>query len=473
MAHPLRVLDGNVIAGVRDNSAAFYNPGALGFIEEPDISVSGNLYGYRYFKLQNGMGPDVDVFTGGYLLYPQMLSSVFKIGNEDPWYINFNWLTRNNAFKIINERYEQDYDVIPTLNGIEHFSGSLDYFQELSEQWVGIGTGRKIGENWSVGGSIFGTYRWQLNRFEQVAEAYPKTNFVTLPNGDLHQWYVSSTTAMQLVQFENFQIIAKAGIAFEKDRWKLGLTVTAPSINLNTSLLELGYVTRDQRQKNLGIPYDIDETFDKGLFDYRASDKQKNLATNHKKPLSVGFGVERELVKGRVMFACEYFFPIETYAVIRGEQRPDLINPPFLQPLLDRPNYMTIYEQNKAVFNWGLSYEHDLDNGVSIHGGFRTDGSYHEPDYSEEWEGAMDLLPLPIDFLHLNAGFSMPTKAGEFTLALHYANGFTDDTEPILNMVDVIDHNEETGENMRGTQPTETELTHFQINMIIGYTYLF
>lgn len=413
------------------------------------------------------------MFTGGYLLYPQMLSSVFKLGKENPWYINFNWLTRNNAFKIINERYEQDYDVIPTLDGIEHFSGSLDYFQELSEQWVGIGTGRKIGDHWSVGLSVFGTYRWQLNRYEQVAEAYPQTDFVTLPNGDLQPWYVASSTAMQRVQFENFQVIAKAGLAYEKDQWKVGLTVTAPSINLNTSLLELGYVTRDQRQQNLGKPYDLAEIFTKGLFDYRVSDKQKNLPTNHKKPLSIGFGLEREFGRDRIMFACEYFFPIETYAVIRGEQRADLINPPFLQPLLDRPNYMTIYEQNKAIFNWGLSYEYMLDNGISVHGGFRTDGSYHEPDYSEEWEGAMDLLPFPVDFLHFNAGFSTPTKAGEFTLSFHYAHGMMDDKEPILNMVDVIDHNEETGENMRGTQPAETKLTHFQINMVIGYTHIF
>ena len=470
---PASALGGNVIAGVRDNSAAFYNPGALGFIKDPDISVSGNVYGYRYFDLENGLGEDTDVFTGGYLLYPQMLSSVFRVGKENPWHINFNWLTRNHAFKIMNERYEQDYDVISVLEGDERYVGSLDYFQDLSEQWVGLGAGRPLNEYWSVGFSVFGTYRWQLNRLESNLETYPQDNFVELPDGTVTPWYVASQGALQRVQFENFQLIAKGGVAFEKGPWKLGLTATAPSINLNVRLIELGYVTRVQRQKNLGVPYDLTYVFENGLFDFQISDKLKRLPTNHKKPLSFGFGAEYAFPKTRAMFSCEYFFAIETYAVIRGTQRDDLINPPFLQEFLERPNYMTIYEQNQAVFNWGIGLEHELDNGWLISGGFRTDGHYHEEDTSEEWEGAMDLLPLEIDFLHFNAGVAVPTESGRFTLAFHHARGRTQERAPIVNMIDPIDYNEETGEILRGTVPTETNLTHFQINMIVGYTHLF
>lgn len=470
---PSSAVAGNVIAGVRDNSAAFYNPGALGFIQEPDISVSGNVYGYRYFKLKNGLGPGEDVFTGGYLLYPQMLSGVFKLGKKNPWHINFNWLTRNYGFKIINERHEQDFDVIQGLDGMEHYSGSLDYFQELSEQWVGIGVGRALNEHLSVGLSLFGTYRWQLNRFESTLEAYPMTSFVDLPDGSTVPWYTARQTALQRVQFENFQLVFKGGLAYEKGPLKLGLTVTAPSINLSLPLIELGYITRDQQQQNLGTPYDLDYVLGNALFDIRVSDKLKRLPTNHKKPLSIGFGVEYELPSARIMWSGEYFFGIQAYAVIRGAQRPDLINPPFLAAFLERPNYMTIVEQNKAVFNWGMGYEHFLENGWSIHGGFRTDFHYHDSNFGPEWEGAMDLLPLEIDFMHYNVGVSMPTQSGKFTIVFHLASGRTEDREPIVNMIDPVDYNEESGEILRGSTPVETELTHFQTNMIIGYTHRF
>ena len=471
---PSSAVAGNVIAGVRDNSAAFYNPGVLGFIKDPDISVSGNVYGYRYFKLENGLGPEVDVFTGGYLLYPQMLSGVFEVGKEEnPWHINFNWLSRHYGFKIINERHEEDFDVIQSIDGLEHFSGSLDYFQELSEQWVGIGVGRPLNDYFSFGLSVFGTYRWQLNRFEKVLEAYPMTNFVNLPDGTTVPWYTTRNTTLQRVQFENFQVILKAGLAFEKGRLKLGLTATAPSINLSMPLIDLGYVTRDQQQQNLGKPYSLDYTLVNGLFDYRVSDKIKKISTNHKKPLSIGFGAEYSLQSARIMWSGEYFFSIDTYAVIRGDQRRDLINPPFLEPFLERPNYMTIYESNRAVFNWGIGYEHFLKNGWSVHGGFRTDKYYHRTEQSKEWEGAMSLLPLEIDFIHYNAGFTVPTKSGKFTLVFHLATGKADDREPIANMVNPIDFNDETYEVLTGTVPTETKLTHFQTNMIIGYTHQF
>ena len=39
-------LMGGAVVGVRDTSATFYNPGALGFVENPSISVSANAFAF-------------------------------------------------------------------------------------------------------------------------------------------------------------------------------------------------------------------------------------------------------------------------------------------------------------------------------------------------------------------------------------------------------------------------------------------
>src|SRR5210317_1961792 len=38
------LMGGAVVGGVRDTSAGFYNPGALGFVNQPSLSVSANGY---------------------------------------------------------------------------------------------------------------------------------------------------------------------------------------------------------------------------------------------------------------------------------------------------------------------------------------------------------------------------------------------------------------------------------------------
>jgi hypothetical protein len=67
------MLGGAVVGDVRDNSATFYNPAALGFIENNMLSISANAYSMGYFKIDDALGKGVDVHNYPFLIYPQLI----------------------------------------------------------------------------------------------------------------------------------------------------------------------------------------------------------------------------------------------------------------------------------------------------------------------------------------------------------------------------------------------------------------
>ena len=73
------LLAGAVIGGVRDNSAIYYNPGALGFIQNKDLSVSANAYQFDRIKMQNGAGKDINLKSNTLQTMPLIISGVFKL----------------------------------------------------------------------------------------------------------------------------------------------------------------------------------------------------------------------------------------------------------------------------------------------------------------------------------------------------------------------------------------------------------
>jgi len=50
------LMGGAVVGGVRDTSAGFYNPAALGFVNKPSLSVSASAYQMERLSVDNGAG---------------------------------------------------------------------------------------------------------------------------------------------------------------------------------------------------------------------------------------------------------------------------------------------------------------------------------------------------------------------------------------------------------------------------------
>ena len=68
------LLGGAVVGGVRDNSAVYYNPGALVLSDTSAISVSANAYQFDQLKMDNGAGTNINLKSGQTQIIPLIIS---------------------------------------------------------------------------------------------------------------------------------------------------------------------------------------------------------------------------------------------------------------------------------------------------------------------------------------------------------------------------------------------------------------
>ena len=174
------LLGGVAVAGVRDYSATFYNPGALSFLTRKGLNVNFNMYGIKDFSFINGGGPDIDSRYTRVSLYPASLAGPLPFLGDSLNRFSYMISSTGYSYVRVSERYEGYADVIPTRppsspgerNGFEGDEylinqGKLDVL--LSEVTVGFGYATKIAYNVGIGFSLLGAYRDQTKtRYECV-----------------------------------------------------------------------------------------------------------------------------------------------------------------------------------------------------------------------------------------------------------------------------------------------------------------
>jgi len=421
------LLGGIAVGGVRDYSATFYNPGALGFIHKNSMNFNFNMYGIKNFYFQEGGGPNIDSRYTRVSLYPASLAGPLSFLGDST--NRFSYMIYGNGYSYvrISERYEGYDDVIPSrtpsVPGMDSAfkdaeflinQGKLDAL--LSEVSVGFGYGKKLSDNISLGFTLIGAYRDQTKIRIESYSAFDST-YQRAATTDIY-----TETDYWAVRFSG-----KFGISAEFEDMKFGATITTPSISMkiasggtdHASLTSNNVYTVLDSANNEVLPVDI-----------IASERQEGLAVDYRTPFSISAGIEYKLSEATLAHvACEFFAPISTYVVMQPQSSQFIRNSPTRLENIDSAELLKIYDSMKAVFNFGLALEHKFDEKFSGYTAFRTD--FSNANYEDIHGLAIGFTD--INIYHCTIGASVNMDDRFIGIGFEYSFGSRNDFKQIFN----------------------------------------
>lgn len=381
-----QLLGGAVIASDESLSAVFYNPGLLGTGAGSQFVLTGNIFEGETLAVKEVSPPEREVSGTRFRLLPSMVAG--EIFGE--------WLGENRLaysfFTRADSRLRADTlfgtDEFPELGDDLFFSNNLRIDSSMSEYWGGFTWGRSVGSNHGVGVSMFVGARNHRARVQNIDQAVFADDSLGIG------------IQAQDFDFNNYRLFWKLGYSTEFASWKIGATLTTPSINLFGS----GKLKFDDSVVLTGRPEDsrITTTF------------QEDLSTEYRTPLSIGLGTSRNWDKWALHFSVEWFDSVAPFTVIDGEN--------FFSQTTGEEFNPDITHALESVVNFAIGAEYILNSGVRTFYSFRSDFGAATDKFDT------NMASTNFDLWHLSGGATFNVGSTEMTLGAAYAFGTSDPT---------------------------------------------
>lgn len=437
------LLSGAVLGGAKDNTMIYYNPGALGFLDESSISINANAYRVENIKVENALGNESDYKSAQIGAVPLLAGGMIRTGSEK-WKVGYGFIAPVDFnFKAI-ARVDGNYDLVDDSEsvGLEETVAEAAITNRTSEFVVAIGLGHKLNENWSVGISNLFTVRSLSYQRSLSTYVFLNDSENSLIGGNI----------LQNADYFNVRYAAKLGVVYQKNSWNMGLTLTTPSLNLFGS----GTVASNIAVRNLKL---IDDNRISGV----ATARQSELKSKFKSPFSVALGVNHTFGRSHLGVATQYYAGIDIYGIM--EPAPgSFVRPIDLAPQLQSDEFLRIQSGAEAVFNVAIGYEYMVSESLSILGGFRTDMSY----FDESLNNGAGIKPTisAWDIYHFTGGVTFNKNNSSLSLGLLLSSGVNDSYEQSGSF------DPDDPDLVKGST-TITKATYSNIGILLGYTFYF
>lgn len=468
------LLGGAVVGGVRDNSAVYYNPGALAQMDSLTVSVSANAYQLDQLNITDGAGQGLDLNSSQTQIIPLMISGVYRFKKAPRHTLGYSIIGKHQTGIKFSARTDGFLDVIQESNspGAEEFIGQFNHKSGLNEQLFGLTYAYQFNRRFSLGVTHYLAYRTQYLEETYVARAIP----------DINEYYYSfvaplvATNILYSAEFSNLRALWKLGFSIDLDRLKLGATLTTPSIDFGGSAM----VNADQSATNLNwlasewsnyanpdtmsytqLVVASDEFRYDQLYSFTANDRQQDLKTLYKSPLSIAIGAQYQFGKTSLSATAEWFQAVPLYYQVIPKDK-EFIRPVSIDYDLSSKDILAFRESSKSVTNIAIGIEQEITPKWHLLAGARTNYSAYE---SHDEEDGDQLTYTSWDLYHLTLGATIKNEKSDLSVGINYGFGTDRNFTQPVNFSNANEYNYLLGESV----PVNAQFS--SIGLIIGYTY--
>lgn len=399
------LLNGAVIASVDDETAIFYNPGALGLSDKFGVSVSLITPTFNFIKTNDLLGDGSRFTDKGLGLAPGLVAAEIEPFGTEKINVGFTIFERFRSKVHYDERVVNE---IPKDNDML-FVGELEYDRDFSETWVGIGASLELHNRLSVGISQFITWRGERVDLNFKKEFIDRND----PNNLLASW----RSQFRYSYGANAGIISKVGLSWRPFNMKIGLTYTSRTYGL--ILRGADYKYSDARLSSNGAQL--------------RSNKRDVELNKYRTPWSLGFGLEFKIKKTLISVSAEYFEELEAFDIIDDTDDPLEGLSPGSEPVRT-----VVTLGNNDVLNVALGIERILNRNYSLFLAGRTDFS---PKTVLNIGEGISFLSTDPDRFHISMGGTYLYKRSKFSIGVDYGFGFKTGGRQLIDLNDVNEEN--------------------------------
>jgi hypothetical protein len=453
------LMGGAVVGGVRDTSATFYNPGALGFVENASISVSANAFRFGKVTIDDALGPGEDATDTMFEPIPLLVSGMLRLPAAPQWDFGYALVARQQYAAKFTNAVDTQRETINVGGVIQplpnQFIAQSNITSSANEFWAMGAVAWRLNETLALGMAPTVVWRGQslIERF-----SFQTIPLVTGGNGPIG---VNLLTDVDLSQFS---FLTRFGVAWEPSALlKVGATLTTPNLTIASSASSQAQVSAT----NLPGPTNGTNGARQNLF---GSDFQDGLSSHYRTPLSIAVGVEvKPWAPLTVGLTVAYSVALGRQALLDVQGGRPFFRGPGTEGLGDSASFLTPLDERRTVVNVSFGAAYALNDTYAAYVGFWTDFSpLTRQQFSDLSNQGFVLATGEVDLYHVVVGATRTTKRSMIAAGVVLSQG----TGTTQSNADITATGNALGLT-QGGRFIERHESFFSVSLLLGYTYFF